>query len=62
LDDRLAEVRDKLEEHKTWGVPHVWLVDPYSRRMHAYDAGLFELPALQISELGVEVTGLDIFE
>jgi Uma2 family endonuclease len=62
LDDRLAEVRDKLEEYKTWGVPHVWLVDPYSRRMYTYDAGLIELPAVQISELGVEVTGLDIFE
>jgi Uma2 family endonuclease len=62
LDDRLAEVRDKLEEYKTWGVPHVWLVDPYSRRMSIYDAGLIEMPALQISELGVEVTGADIFE
>ena len=62
LDDRLAEVRDKLEEYKTWGVPHVWLVDPHSRRMYTYQAGLIELPALQISELGVEVTGRDIFE
>ena len=62
LDDRLAEVRDKLEEYKAWGVPHVWLVDPHSRRMYTYHAGLIELPALQISELGVEVTGQDIFE
>jgi Uma2 family endonuclease len=62
LDDRLAEVRDKLEEYKTWGVPHVWLVDPHSRRMYTYQAGLIELPALQISELGVEVTAFDIFE
>jgi Uma2 family endonuclease len=62
LDDRLAEVRDKLEEYKTWGVPHVWLVDPQPRRMYTYHAGLIERPVLQISELGVEVTGLDIFE
>jgi hypothetical protein len=30
--------------------------------MYTYQAGLIELPALQISELGVEVTGRDIFE
>ena len=62
LDDRLAEVRDKLEEYKTWGVAHVWLVDPYSRRMYRYEAGLFEAQSLKIAELGVEVTGADIFE
>jgi Uma2 family endonuclease len=62
LDDRLAEVRDKLEEYKTWGVPHVWLVDPYSQRMYRYDGGLLETQQLKISELGVEVTSGDIFE
>jgi len=62
LDDRLAEVRDKLEEYKTWGVPHVWLVDPYSRRLYTCEAGLLETQQLKISELGVEVTSGDIFE
>jgi Uma2 family endonuclease len=27
-DDRLTAVREKLEEYRAWGVPHVWLVDP----------------------------------
>jgi Uma2 family endonuclease len=62
LDDRLAEVRDKLEEYKTWGVAHVWLVDPHSRRMYTCETGLVETQSLKISELGVEVTGADIFE
>jgi Uma2 family endonuclease len=62
LDDRLAEVRDKLEEYKAWGVAHVWLVDPHSRRMYMYEAGLLETQSLKISELGVELTGADIFE
>jgi Uma2 family endonuclease len=26
-DDRLTAVREKLEEYRVWGVPHVWLVD-----------------------------------
>ena len=62
LDDRLAEVRDRLEEYKAWGVAHVWLVDPHSRRMYIYEAGLLEAQSLRLSELGVEVTSADIFD
>ena len=62
LDDRLAEVRDKLEEYKAWGVAHVWLVDPHSRRMYTCETGLVETQSLKISELGVGITGADIFE
>jgi Uma2 family endonuclease len=61
LDD-LAQVRDKLEEYKTWGVAHVWLVDPHSRRMYTCETGLVETLSLRISGLGVEVTGADIFD
>ena len=61
-DDRLTEVRDKLEEYKAWGVAHVWLVDPHSRRMYTCETGLVETQSLKISELGVEITGADIFE
>lgn len=42
LDDRLAEVRDKLEEYRKWGVRHVWLVDPHSRRMYTCEKGFVE--------------------
>jgi len=62
LDDRMAEVRDKLAEYRAWGVPHVWLVDPHSKRLYTCDAGLIEVPTLRIPELGVEVTPADIFE
>ena len=62
LDDRLSEVREKLEEYKTWGVAHVWLVDPHSRRMYTCEVGLVETQLLNISELGVEVSGGDIFD
>jgi len=61
-DDRLTKVREKLEEYRTWGVPHVWLVDPYAKRMYTCDAGLNEVPSLRIPELGIEVTPADIFE
>ena len=61
-DDRLAAVREKLEEYKAWGVSHVWLADPHSRRMYTCEAGLVETPVFAIPELGVDVTPGDIFE
>ena len=62
LDDKLTKVREKLEEYRAWGVPHVWLVDPHSKRLYTCDTGLIEVPTLRIPELGVEVTPADIFE
>lgn len=60
-DDRLGEVREKLEEYRTWGVPHVWLVDPRSRRFYTCDAGLTETSSLRVPELGIELTPHDLF-
>jgi len=62
LDDRLTAVREKLEAYKSWGVPHVWLVDPHSRRMYTCEARLTEVASLRIPELDVEVTPGEIFE
>jgi Uma2 family endonuclease len=61
-DDRLGEVREKLEEYRTWGVAHVWLVDPRSRRLYTCDAGLNEASSLTIPELGIELTLRDLFK
>jgi Uma2 family endonuclease len=62
LDDKLNDVREKLEIYRNWGVPHVWLVDPYSRRMYTCDAGLMEVPVLQVPELGLTLTPAEVFE
>jgi Uma2 family endonuclease len=62
LDDRLPEVRAKLEQYKAWGVPYVWLVDPHLRRMYAIEDELREVPSLRIPELGVEVKPVEIFD
>jgi Uma2 family endonuclease len=61
-DDRLNEVREKLEQYRSWGVPHVWLIDPHARRMYTCEAGLTEVPTLKIVELGLEVRPGDIFD
>ena len=61
-DDRLTSVREKLEEYRAWGVKHVWLVDPYLRRMYTCDAGLAEVASLQVAELDAVLAPVDIFE
>jgi Uma2 family endonuclease len=61
-DDRLPAVYQKLEEYRAWGVKHVWLVDPESKRMYTWDRALTEVPTLLIPELGIEVAPADVFE
>jgi Uma2 family endonuclease len=61
LDDRLKDVREKLEIYRNWGVPHVWLVDPHSRRMYTCEGNLMEVPALQVPELGLTLTATEVF-
>jgi Uma2 family endonuclease len=61
-DDRMASVGNKLAEYREWGVTHVWLVDPHSKRMYTCDAELIEVSMLQITELGLELRSADIFD
>jgi Uma2 family endonuclease len=61
-DDRMAVVRAKLEEYRAWGVPHVWLVDPHSKRLYACDTALVEVPVLRVPELNLEVGPTEVFE
>lgn len=62
LDDKMADVRNKLAEYRAGGVTHVWLVDPHSKRMYTCNAELVEVSVLRITELGLELKPADIFE
>lgn len=62
IDDRFIAVQEKLSEYKAWGVRHVWLVDPHSRKLHTFDATLREVAAFTVPELGVELKPTDIFD
>jgi Uma2 family endonuclease len=62
-DDRMAEVRRKLEDYLTWGVTHVWLIDPEWRRFYVCSApGLAEVTVLEIPEIGFRLTPPDLFQ
>jgi Uma2 family endonuclease len=61
-DDWYSAVMQKLEEYKAWGVRHIWLVDPATRKLQVYaDGTLSEVSALPIPEYNVQLTGAEIF-
>jgi Uma2 family endonuclease len=60
-DDRHIDVLEKLEEYHAWGVPNVWLVDPYRQRCYIYAAGLREVSTLEVPEFGVRIGAAEIF-
>ena len=62
LDDRLTAVREKLDEYKNWGVPHVWMVDPNGKRLYTCDRTLTEVASLHAPELGIEITPRQVFQ
>ena len=60
-DDRFAAILTKLEEYRTWGVAHVWFVNPIDRKLYVYSAGLSEVAALSLPEYGVEIAAPEVF-
>jgi Uma2 family endonuclease len=61
-DDRYSELMQKFEEYNAWGVRHIWLVDPESRKLKVYaDGALSEVSALTIPEFDVQFTAAEIF-
>jgi Uma2 family endonuclease len=61
--DRYQEILEKLKEYRAWGIRHIWLVDPGSRNFSVYDdAGLREVPALELPEFELTIQKSDVFE
>jgi site-specific DNA-cytosine methylase len=61
-DNRYSKLMQKFEEYHAWGVRHICLVDPESRKLKIYaDGTLSEVPALNIPEFAVQLTAAEIF-
>jgi Uma2 family endonuclease len=61
-DDRYSELVQKLNEYWTWGVKHVWLAGPCTRKLSVYDsAGLHEVTAFSLPEFDLHITAADLF-
>jgi Uma2 family endonuclease len=61
LDDRMSELRAKLDEYRQWGVPHVWLADPHGHHLYTCEDKLAEVGALRVPKLEIELHPADIF-
>ena len=61
-EDRYAELMQKFQEYKTWGVAHVWFVDPHLRELYVYAEGsLKKVDTLEIPEYDARITPAEIF-
>ncbi|HEX5323017.1 MAG TPA: Uma2 family endonuclease, partial [Capsulimonadaceae bacterium] len=61
-DDRYLDLMQKLEDYQAWGVPNIWVVDPYSRRLSLYTAsGLQNASSLALADYPFELTPATLF-
>ncbi|MBZ5612159.1 MAG: Uma2 family endonuclease [Acidobacteriia bacterium] len=61
-DDSYNNLTQRLEDYRRWGVPHVWLIDPWLKRLYEYtDAGLLQHPSLRLPEFDFELASEDVF-
>jgi Uma2 family endonuclease len=60
--DTVGYIVPKLEDYRQWGVRHIWLADPDSRKLFTYgDAGLHEVTELSLPGHGIVLTLTDVF-
>lgn len=55
------DVDQKLEEYRRLGTPHVWLIDPESRKLYVWTGTLTEVPALDLPEFSATIIADDIW-
>ena len=61
-DDRFSEIMEKLEEYRAWGIPNIWFVDPWARKLNVYGAsGLVQVESLNLPEYNFQITAADLF-
>ncbi len=55
-DEKRIELMEKLRDYAAWGVPNIWIVDPWLRRLAVWRSDT-EIPveALTLPEYGFEV-------
>lgn len=62
-EDRHTDIVKKLEEYRTWGVPHIWLADPSPRQLSIYEEkGLVAVEAFRLPDFDLEIKPADLFE
>ena len=60
-DDRWSEILAKAIDYQEFGIRHIWLVDPGTRKLFSYTSGLHEVPSFEMPEHGVTIPPAAIF-
>jgi Uma2 family endonuclease len=61
-DDRYSDLMQKLEEYREWGVPHIWVIDPSTKRFSLYtERGLENVSSLSLSDYPFQLTPTELF-
>ena len=61
-DDRHTDIMQNLEEYRQWGVPHIWVIDPSTKRFSMYtQLGLQNVSSLALSEYPFQLTPAELF-
>jgi len=61
-DDRHSDLMQKLEEFRQWGVPHIWVIDPLTKRFSMYtERGLEKVSSLSLSDYPFQLTPAELF-
>jgi len=61
-DDRYTEIIQKLEEYRQWGVPHIWLADPWLKKLYVFSsAGLAEVAAFELPQCDGRIPSSEVF-
>ena len=62
-DDRYTKILEKLEDYHAWGVPHIWLIDPWQRKLSIYGPeGLTAVSILRVPELNLTASPAELFD
>jgi Uma2 family endonuclease len=61
-DDSYNNLTERLDDYRRWGVPHVWLVDPWQKRLwESTEAGLLQRSSFTLPEFDFTLSAEDVF-
>jgi Uma2 family endonuclease len=63
-DDTLRNMQDRVDDYRTFGVPHVWVLDPVKRRAYICTLGDFREPdggVLEVVDSPIRISLKDLF-
>ena len=62
-DDRWSRMQEKIDDYLSFGVRHVWVIDPRSRKAYEFTAaGMHEVPELRTQNPEIVVPLQALFE